>query len=77
MKGCHYNTSIDKLTLSIFFTVDDSWLPVPEKDAEMPVHLYFNEVKFSAWSKNAEYIQVGVTITVLSSQITFFSYVYP
>ena len=32
---------------------------MPEKDAEKPSSLYFNEVKLAAWRKSAEYIQVG------------------
>jgi hypothetical protein len=33
---------------------------VPEEEGEKLSGLYFNEVKLSAWSKTAEYIQVCV-----------------
>ena len=32
---------------------------MPEEEVGKPSALYFNEVKLSAWSKAAEYIQVG------------------
>ena len=53
---------VTNLTLfySEIVSFDDSWLPVPEEEGEKLSGLYFNEVKLSAWSKTAEYIQVCV-----------------